>query len=89
MARPAGLNMIHYDLTPPTTPMQMSRVRTLPWSGREIPSLDNSRRFPTLPYANLRYQELGQVRNMDKKRIQLPFLSAHFAELSWSKDTTI
>ena len=50
------------------------------------------RQLPTIPddsMLNLRYQELGQVRNMDKKRIQLPFLSAHFAELSWSKDTTI
>ena len=33
---------------------------------------------------NLRYQDLGQVRIMDKRQHGHCFLSAHFAELSWA-----
>jgi hypothetical protein len=44
--------------------------------------VDNSRRFPTLPMLNLRYQELGQMRNMDKRQHQHCFLSVLLVELS-------
>ncbi len=47
-----------YVQVPPTTPTLMSRVRSLPPSGRSRSTIpDDSRRSPML---NLRYQELGQ-----------------------------
>jgi hypothetical protein len=47
------------------------------------PTADNSGRSPAL---NLRYQEMGKVRSMDKRQHQHCFLSAHCVDLSWGKE---
>ncbi len=48
--------------------------------GKRHPRLPTTLRSPQL---NLRYQEFGKVRNMDKRQHQHCFLSAHFVDLSW------
>ena len=61
--------------------MWTSWVRTLPTGRYRVFARENDI-LPTLPNANLRYQELGQVRNTDKRQHGHCFLSAHFAKLS-------
>jgi hypothetical protein len=50
--------------------------------GKRYPQLPTTLRSPTL---NLRYQEFGKVRNMDKRQHQHCFLSAHFVDLSCAR----
>ncbi len=63
---------------------------SIPASVRQVP-VDDSRRFPTrtlslrLPNAKPSLPRARPMRNMDKRQHRHCFLSAHFAELSWSE----